>query len=491
VPPVAGGGANPGGPSAPDAPGQPPAFATAGQQLELCAQFCLACATDPSCPEEKLDEVDITIVEKLDVDQINTVMFMSENLHEALQPILKCRVTAQNMAAAAIITKENPDVKLGAYLGSSTDLAVDETLARQVELAAAFAEYKPIWWSPFQEATQRGWQVPIVDFSVAIHERPINLVMAKDGATTNLNTMMADIVYHVTLGYPDVWGMRNANLDISTLAFPQVKVWNTVSLENGDAEITLQPGFFAAGYGGILYPKVTMTMKQNVVIPLTDWGYEYYPFDQQTIPIKFYEPHGQMTKFDTCNEELLLVLPHKSEMSIFNFIAGEQNIANDEAAQVALIGGKGGVSSIYELNIDTEGGWLSTNTFAFFNQDASARSTQTHTCEIDIHVRRKPKMYMVKSFLEELVVVMVGVGALFLTDDPGNPLPTRVAVLMTSMLMTINMMVGRDLGLGQRDSFIAIDIMSIVNTLVTAIGLLITVAIHSVYRMRGEPSPGC
>eukprot|EP01052_Picozoa_sp_SAG31_P015282 SAG31_NODE_978_length_10615_cov_4.488208_7_plen_325_part_00 len=153
-------------------------------------------------------------------------------------------------------------------------------------------------------------------------------------------------------------------------------------------------------------------------------------------------------------------------------------IADSKESSIAVIGGRvdggGGKPSAWQLDTDAAGGWLTAEPFLFI-------SSANFTCEFDIHVKRKPVMFMVKELSVDFLVAFAGLLALFIDFTIPPQLGGRSGVLMTAMLMTINKAVKRDLGLGSLDYLLYVDMIGVINTLVLAGGILLTVVVYTIH----------
>ena len=72
---------------------------------------------------------------------------------------------------------------------------------------------------------------------------------------------------------------------------------------------------------------------------------------------------------------------------------------------------------------------------------------------------RKPALFMCKDLSVDFLVAFAGILALLIDFSVAPQLGGRSAVLMTSMLMTINKAVRRDVGLGKLDYLLYVDMI--------------------------------
>ena len=103
-------------------------------------------------------------------------------------------------------------------------------------------------------------------------------------------------------------------------------------------------------------------------------------------------------------------------------------------------------------------------------------------CDILVTLERNPAVYMIKQAALDILVVISGLCATLL--DPKTPpyFGARCAMLMTSMLMTINKSARRELGLGRLRYMLVLDWFAVFNILMLLLALACTIAIHFLTR---------
>ena len=198
------------------------------------------------------------------------------------------------------------------------------------------------------------------------------------------------------------------------------------------------------------------------------WHYESYPFDQQNVTAFLFVKHP----------ELRVANWGPAAFSTFSFDTNTAHRANAtdraavDAARAFLL------PQQWDLDIGHSGRepWLLAAD-PHTNTPAMAAWLGT-TCPFTIRLRRNPMVYIVKSIVLDVLIVIAGISAILINPAVPPQLGARLGLMMTSMLMTINKSARRDLGLGPIGYLMKLDYLAIVNIIILLVMLLETLVVH-------------
>ena len=323
---------------------------------------------------------------------------------------------------------------------------------------------------------------------VAAHGGALNARLSRIGfdaqpiafkLSTDLNVMSATVHFNYALSWRDP-RINNATFGCSDLLLPHLvltmfgaaRPTETTNVLFGldEESATKEPG------------SVTMFVTAQATLHLWEWTYNYFPYDKHVIPLHFVVGQGASVNLLGCEADLLTVHNH-FERGIIDLHESAAthglHIIDDAKAEQALIGGDGGPSSPYQLDHDTDAEWLKAYQFEFVEG-------KKHTCALDIAIERKPQVFVVKSMAMDFLIAFAGLLALFIDFTIPPMLGGRAGVLMTSMLMTVNSSVRRDLGLGKLDYMVIVDYIGLLNTFILGLALLETLTVYTIHRNGGS-----
>ena len=99
-------------------------------------------------------------------------------------------------------------------------------------------------------------------------------------------------------------------------------------------------------------------------------------------------------------------------------------------------------------------------------------------CDMTIHLKRNPFVYLIKQASLDILIVITGLGAMNLNPALPPFFGARTSILMTSMLMTINKSVRKDLGFGRLGYMIVLDWFAIFDVSILLLAITLTINIH-------------
>ena len=138
------------------------------------------------------------------------------------------------------------------------------------------------------------------------------------------------------------------------------------------------------------------------------WSYGLYPFDQQTFKYQFFFSRGDHF-FERCDSAVVDSFGHWTQLTT-------------TAKQSGFL-----LSQEWGLH----GDGFSTDLIGF-------RPDANYGCEMEVKIDRNPTVYIIKSMLLDVLVVIAGLAATQLNPMLPPFFGARTGTLMTAMLMTIN-----------------------------------------------------
>ena len=190
---------------------------------------------------------------------------------------------------------------------------------------------------------------------------------------------------------------------------------------------------------------------------LQSFNYTYYPFDRQTVELKFKIPG---TDLYTC--------------SGVHGLAGEDGAPlTDSTAEELLLAGQ-------EWKLDRRGGsWLNAVSLEK-DIDGLTNLQKNDTCVMSIRIIRVPIAYVVKGILSTVLVVGGSlVTALLL--HPEEYIGDRSAVLFIAFLILITNM-QMDLGLGVISTLLWVDVFNLIQLFLVIVVIIETMVVHGMIR---------
>ncbi len=347
------------------------------------------------------------------------------------------------------------------------------TRDREMELSECFRDLGSGLGPYFETAPhlvdQHGGARDVYLSTVGFDAQPITFALDGDK-----NVMSATVHFNYILSWQDPRA-NNETFGCSELLLPRLVLTMFGSAVPTE---TTNVMFFLDEENGVRPGWATAYVVAKAKIHLWEWTYDFYPYDKHHIPLHFVVAQGTSVNLVGCQTDLLTVHRHLERGIIdLHESAATRGLAiiDDTKAEKALIGGDGGPYSPYELDRDADIDWLEAYQFEF------VEGTR-HTCALDIAIQRKPQVFVVKSMAMDFLIAFAGLLALFIDFTIPPMLGGRAGVLMTSMLMTVNSSVRRDLGLGKLDYMVIVDYIGLLNTCILGLALLETVAVYTIHR---------
>lgn len=358
---------------------------------------------------------------------------------------------------------------------STVQAALAGTRDRELELSECFGSLGdnlgPFYESQPAQVAEHGGPLYAYLSQVGFDAQPISFAMDDD-----LNVMSATVHFNYLLTWDDP-RVKNETFGCSDLLLPHL----LLTMFGAALPTTTTNVFFLLDQPQHATPdSVTMYVAAKATLYLWEWTYDYYPYDKHWIPLHFVVGQGSSVALLNCVPNILTVHDHfdRGRIDLHEYAATHGlDIIEDKDAEKSLVGGDGGPSSAYGLDRDYEGDgeWLQVYQFEFLEGTS-------HTCAIDIAVARKPNVFVIKSMLMDFLIAFAGLLALFIDFTIPPMLGGRAGVLMTSMLMTVNSSVKRDLGVGNLDYMVIVDYIGLLNTLILATALFETLVVYSIHR---------